>query len=189
MPNVPVPPIKIEQWRPYLRMLARMQIETHLQAKIDPSDIVQLTMLDAHQARHQFRGSSDVELRAWLRCILARNLADGIRQFRRGKRDVGLEQSLQAALDESAAGLERCLVDGISSPDERAMRNERLLRLSHAIDALPPDQREAVTLHHLQGQSAAQIARQMARTEISVAGLLRRGLKTLRQTLRDDWTG
>ena len=106
--NIPSAPIQFERWRPYLRMLARMQIESRFQAKIDASDIVQQTMLDAHQAQDQFRGNDDDDLRAWLRRILARNLADEVRKYRRDKRNAALEQSLNVALDESSAGFERC---------------------------------------------------------------------------------
>lgn len=49
---------------------------------------------------------------------------------------------------------------------------------------LTDDQRQAVVLHHLQGLSAADIAAQLGRTEVAVAGLLRRGLKKLRVLLQ-----
>lgn len=175
----------LEQWRPYLRTLARMQIESKFHAKIDPSDIVQQTMIEAHRAMKQFRGESEQELGGWLRRIMARNLADEIRKFRRVKRDAGLEQSLQAAFDDSSMCLERYLAGDHSSPEQRAIRNEQLLRLATAVESLPDDQRMTVTLHHLQGMSAAEIARQMGKTEVSVAGLLRRGLKRLRELMSE----
>ncbi len=151
-------PLPLEQWRPYLRMLARMQIDTHLQAKIDASDIVQQTMLEAHLARAQYTGASSEELGGWLRRIMARNLADEVRKFRRGKRDAGLEQSLQAALPESSLCLERCLAADDTLPDHRAMRREQLRCLATAIESLPEDQQQAVILHHLQGLKSAEIA-------------------------------
>ena len=183
MVDIPHDPMQFEQWRPFLRMLARMQLDCHLQAKIDPSDIVQQTMLDAHRGQAHYRGQTDEELRGWLRRILARNLADEIRKHRRHKRDANLEQSLHVGLQDSSAGLERCLAASDSSPDERAIRNEQLLRLTAAMEQLPEDQRQAVLLHHVQGFTSAAIAVTMGRTEISVAGLLRRGLKKLRQSM------
>jgi RNA polymerase sigma-70 factor (ECF subfamily) len=174
---------RLERWRPYLQTLARMQIEHKFQAKIDASDIVQQTMLEAHLAQAQFRGGNEEELRGWLRRIMARNLADEMRKFRRDKRDAGLEQSLQAALTQSSVCLERCLAADDSLPDHRAMRNEQLAQLAEAIESLPDDQRNAVILHHLQRQSAAEIAAAMGRTEVAVAGLLRRGMKQLRERL------
>lgn len=177
--------LALEQWRPYLRTLARMQIDARLQAKIDASDIVQQTMVEAHRGLNQFRGESDEELRGWLRRIMARNMADEVRRFRRGKRDAGVEQSLQAALTQSSMCMERYLAAGSSKPDHRAMRNEQLISLATAIESLPDDQRLAVTLHHLQGKSSAEIAAQMEKTEVAVAGLVRRGLKRLRELMQE----
>lgn len=184
MSNSENEPLSMEHLRPYLRTLARMQVETHLQAKIDASDIVQQTMMEAHRGAEHFQGNSEQELRAWLRRIMARNLADEVRKFRREKRNAGLEQSLEAKLTESSDGLERCLTGNITRPDNRAMRNEQLAHLASAIESLPDDQRMAVSLHHLQGQTAAEIGRAMNKTEIAVAGLLRRGLKRLREVLK-----
>ena len=69
-----------------------------------PSDIVQQTLLKAHEKHDQFRGSTDHELRGWLRAILARNLVDAARLHRRRQGDA--IRSLEAALDESSARLE-----------------------------------------------------------------------------------
>ena len=66
-------------------------------------------MLEAYKQQEQFRGQSEAELTAWLRQILAHNLADAVRGFRRAKRDVAREHSLEMALDQSSARLEAWL--------------------------------------------------------------------------------
>jgi RNA polymerase sigma-70 factor (ECF subfamily) len=175
----------VEQMRPYLLAIARLQIEQNLRAKIDASDIVQQTMLEAHRGIDNYRGTSPEQLRGWLRAILARNLADEVRKFRRGKRDAGVERSIENGLTHSSLAFDRFLVSPSTSPETAAQRNENLGKLAAAIDALPDDQRTAVTLHHLEGLSAIEIGLRMNRTDIAVAGLLRRGMKQLRQVLRD----
>jgi RNA polymerase sigma-70 factor (ECF subfamily) len=145
--------------------------------------VVQQTLLQAYQALHQFRGRSEGELAAWLRQILARNLAMAVRDFARAKRDVGREQSLEAALAQSSSRLEAWLVAEQSSPSQRAERNEQALLLAEALEQLPEAQREALVLQHWQGWSLAQIGAHMGRSPEAVAGLIKRGLKQLRQLL------
>lgn len=173
-----------EQFRPYLRLLARLQLHRRLQAKVDASDIVQQTMLQAHQARAGFRGTTEAEQAAWLRQILARNLAHLVRDFGRDKRDCSREQSLQASLDQSSARLEAFLAAEQSSPSLRAARNEDLLRMAGALEQLPDAQRQAVELHYWAGLTVAQIGETLGRSPSAVAGLLHRGLSALRTQLR-----
>ena len=118
----------LEDYREYLRLLAGLQLHPRLRGQLDPSDIVQQTLLKAHEKHEQFRGSTDHELRGWLRSILARNLVDAARVHRRRRGDA--IRSLEAALDESSARLEAMLALGTVEPqpesDEgRAARRAR----------------------------------------------------------------
>jgi len=173
----------LESFRDYLRLLARLQLDPRLRAKLDPSDIVQQTMLQAHQAWADFRGRTRAELAAWLRSILARNLSAALRHLGRARRNLAREQSLESALEASSMRLEAFLASEQSSPSLRADRNEQILRLAEALATLPEAQREAVALHHLQGWPLAKIAEHLGRTPPAVMGLLHRGLKKLRTHL------
>src|SRR5947209_3169369 len=136
--------LPLERFRSYLRLLALLHLDPRLRGKVDPSDLVQQTLLQAHRARDSFRGQSQAELAGWLRQILARTLAHAVRDLTRGKRDVARERSLEEALERSSLRLKTWLADEQSSPVEQAQRNEQVLRLAEALESLPEAQREAV---------------------------------------------
>jgi RNA polymerase sigma-70 factor (ECF subfamily) len=175
----------IERFRSYLIVLARMQLDARPRAKIDASDVVQQTLMEAHAKQSQFTGE-EPQLAAWLRRALANNIRDALRRFRSRKRDAARERSLEDAIDASSAKLGDCLAGGENSPSFQASRTEDLVRLADALLELPDGQREAVTLHHLNGWPLSEVAEYLGRTDAAVAGLLHRGLKALRETLSED---
>lgn len=181
-------PIKAEQlwdYQPYLRMLARVHMRRAYQAKVGESDIVQQSLMQAVQAIDQFRGRSEGELRAWLRQILARNITHLDRDMHRDKRDVRRERSIEDRLAASSLRLEGWLAAGGPSPSQYAQLGERVVRLSAAIERLSDEQRDAVRLHYLEGLKLSECASRMGKTTGAVAGLLHRGVKSLRNELAD----
>jgi RNA polymerase sigma-70 factor (ECF subfamily) len=186
MPAVtPDPDRRLEQFRAYLALLARLQVDDRLRGKIDLSGVVQQTLLEAHQASAQIAGRSEGEVAAWLRRALANNLADEIRRLSVGKRDVGRERSLEQALEQSSARLEVWLAVEESGPADRMIHQERSVRLAAALDNLPENQRRAVELRHLHGQSLAGVAEALGCSKAAVVGLLHRGVEKLRAMLAD----
>jgi RNA polymerase sigma-70 factor (ECF subfamily) len=176
----------LEAFRDYLRLLARAGLDRRLQAKLDPSDIVQQTLLEAHKDLANFRGQSPEELRAWLRQVLARNLANALRDFRRERRDVAREQALDTLAAHSSARVALWLVADGLSPSAGLERQEEAARLAAALGELPPAQREGVVLRHLHGWSLHDIARHTSKSTTAVAGLIHRGLNRLRERLEGE---
>ena len=171
------------RYREYLSLLARMQVAPELRGKVDLSGVVQQTLLEAWQAGDGFPRDDAAAQEAWLRAVLANNLTDELRKLRTDKRDVSRERSLEAALENSSGQIRAYLEDDHSAPSTRAVRNERALALAEALAKLPPDQRTAVELHHLQGLPLDEVGRILNRKRDAAAGLIFRGLRTLRQLL------
>lgn len=181
----PHPERALERFREYLGLLARVQVEPRLQAKIDLSGVIQQTLLEAYQEWVRIQHWSEAQKAAWLRKVLAHNLTDEMRKFATQARAVAREKSLEAALDQSSAHLGSWLATDEPSPSQNADRNEQALRLAQALAQLPEAQRDALVLQHWHGWSLAEIGRHLNRTPAAVAGLLHRGLDQLRKHLQD----
>jgi RNA polymerase sigma-70 factor, ECF subfamily len=176
----------LNHYRDYLRMLARLHLDPRLRGKVDPSDVVQETLLRAHANRDQFRGGTNGEMVAFLRTILARHLAELMRRHARQKRNIRLERSLEDALNASSARVESWLAAEQSSPGERAVREEELLQLARGLSQLTEDQRVAVEGRFLKDMKLSEIATLMSRSEGAVAQLIHRGLGKLQMLLANE---
>lgn len=139
-----------------------------------PSDIAQETASEAHTGFASFRGKTEAELHAWLRKILQNCIAQSRRAARQKKRDerrtVSLENS-EVARESS----------GQPSPSEVTATGEHWQQILAQIFELPPEQKEAIWLVHLKWVPIAEVAKQMGKSEAAIAGLLQRGIKTLRE--------
>ena len=171
----------LEQYRGYLRVLAERQVGPGLARRVDASDIVQQTMLEAHRAFAGFQGATENEFMVWLTQILERNVRDNIRDHvQTAKRAIGREQWL-----ENETIMWQATSASQSSPSRRAMRGEEAVKLAEALDRLPEDQRTAVRLRHLEGWSLAEVAKHLNRTPAAAAGLIKRGMQSLRTQLQE----
>ena len=176
----------LERYRKYLALLARLQLDRRLQGKVDLSGVVQQTLLEAYRMLPRFHAKTQQDMAAWLRRILANNLADEVRKLGTAKRNARRERSLEAALEESSARLGAWLAAEQSTPSQQAQREEQALRVADALASLPDAQREALELQHWHGWSVAQIAEHMGKSRSAVAGLIKRGLEHLRRTMHDE---
>ena len=174
----------LQAHRPYLTLLARLQIGRRLAGKADPADVVQETFLEAHRDFDAFRGTSAAELLAWLRQVLARNLANLVRRYLGTRaRDPRLEVDLAADLDRSSQALANALAAPQSTPSERAANAEQAARLAAALARLPDDYRDVLLLRYVEGLPFAAVAARMGRSVDSVEKLWVRALEKLRLAL------
>ncbi len=181
------------QFRGYLRVLAETELNGPILRRVDPSDVVQETLMQAHRflrapersgcpAMQEMLGC-ERRTTAWLRTILANTLRNVLRDHRAARRDLRRECSLAAALDESSSRLERLVVGREASPSARAAGAELAARVVDGLSRLPEDQRRAIVLQRVRALSVAEVAADMERSADAVAGLIRRGLESLRREL------
>jgi RNA polymerase sigma-70 factor (ECF subfamily) len=171
-------------YRHYLQILARLQLGQRLRGKVDSLDLVQDTFLDAHADFAAFRGQTEKELVAWLRRVLAYNVASLVRRYcGTQRRGVDLERQLGRELDQSSQALDGALVAPTSSPSHRASRREQAVRVADALGRLPADYREVIILRQIEGRTFPEVAREMNRSLDSVKKLWVRGLVRLRSEL------
>lgn len=186
-------PLPEEAWAPALEsarvalgVLARQRLPVWLRRRVDPSDVVQITLQEAHQKRGAFLGTSTEQLLAWLRPILVHRMIDEIRRCRAQERDVFREEPLVRSVDQTSSRLEAELRAAATSPSGALMRREEIDRMSRALEKLPQDQQLVVELHFLQGLKMTEIAQVLEggeRDPSTCSRLLFRGLRSLREAL------
>jgi len=175
--------LRYESW---LKVLARAGLDSRFQGKFSASDAVQQTLLEAWRCWDQFRGEHEAARLAWLRQILAHQLAHLARHYQARKRDIGKELSIDETLAQSANRLERLAQHREPTPSAAAVRQERQLLLAAALERLPTDYREVIVLRHLEDLSHEEVAKRMGRTPGAVRMLWLRALSALRMELGDE---
>lgn len=161
----------LQRHLPAVRAFVRSHMAPQLRARESASDVVQSVCREllTHQDRFQHPGENGFV--AWLYTTARRKIQNRARDIQREKRDAAREVH---DLSESTLGALGAAYARISSPSGRALRAEEVARLEQAIDQLPEEQREVITLAHLAGLSRAQIGEQMGRSEEAVRALLHR---------------
>jgi RNA polymerase sigma-70 factor (ECF subfamily) len=170
----------------YLQLLARAQVGHHLRGKCDPSDVVQMTLLEAHRDFAAFQGCHEPELLAWLRRILSHNLFNESRRFAAQQRDATREISLdqvRTGVENSSMILARGLAADTPSPSQAAVHREDAVRVAAAVSCLPDDYQTVILLRVFEELPAEEVARRMGRTAGAVRMLQMRALEALRGQL------
>jgi RNA polymerase sigma-70 factor (ECF subfamily) len=176
----------INAYRQYLQLLARMQLNPSLRVRVSASDLAQESILRAQSPFASFRGETEAELLAWLRRILASQLAYWTRYHTAQRRDIHLERRFSDALDQSSAVLAAAIPARGLSPSEQAIQREEGVALAEALSRLPQSYAEVILARHLEGRPFAEIAASMNRTEPAVKSIWTRAFTRLRQELKKD---
>jgi RNA polymerase sigma-70 factor (ECF subfamily) len=174
--------------RSFVAVVARVQLHRRLQSKIEPSDLVQQSLLEAHRGFEDFQGATPVEWLAWLKQIVKHNAMDADQHYRQAeRRNLRKERSLEFT-DSSGSQGELCLADPGPGPSQNISKLEQEMQLAAAIEALPDDYRQVVLLRNIERLPFDQVAERMNRTRGACQMLWMRAIEQLRSQLKDEST-
>jgi RNA polymerase sigma-70 factor (ECF subfamily) len=169
--------------RAYVGFLARSHVESWIQSKVDASDLVQQTLLEAHQAFPRFTGQSEGEWLAWLKQILKHNATDYVRRYGAQKRRARLEVALGGGDQSSLFRAAPELSARIDTPSAIVNRREEEVLVANALETLPDDYQEVIVLRNLQRLPFDEVAERMGRSRPATQMLWMRALRKLQSVL------
>jgi RNA polymerase sigma-70 factor, ECF subfamily len=171
----------LERYRPRLRRMVALRLDPRLQGRVDPSDVIQETYLEAASRLAEYLRQPTMPFFLWLRFLVGQKLVTLHRHhLGRQMRDAGREVSLyRGRLPEtSSAALAAQLLGREARPSEAAIRAELKIRLQEALNSMAPLDREILALRHFEQLSLAEAAEVLGMTE---SGACRRHLRALKR--------
>ena len=173
-----------EACRSFVALTARVQLHRRLQSKVDPSDLVQQSMLEAHHGFHNFKGGTPEEWLAWLKQIVQHNVLDADKHYRgTERRDLRRERPIS---NPELSHADWSPADPGPSPSQVLSKAERELQVAVAIESLPDDYRQVVLLRNLERLSFDEVAARMNRSRGACQMLWMRAIEQLRSQLNQD---
>lgn len=173
----------VSRLRNYLLLVANAEMQPSIRSKFCGSDIIQQSMLEAHQAIGAFRGTTESELKAWLKKIVLSNLVDETRRYQKTrKRDT----SREVPVDWHAQPLAQ---PNGQTASWMVSKNEFDQQLFIAIHELPARQRHVIEARHRDAMPYSKIAVELNITEDAARKLWTRGVNSLKRTLSKSASG
>jgi RNA polymerase sigma-70 factor (ECF subfamily) len=176
----------LERHRPRLRQMIALRLDRRLQARLDPSDVLQETLAEAAQRMADYARDRSLPFYPWLRQLAWDRLVQlHRRHVRAGKRSVRREQADLPLSDESVLALAERLASRGSSPSARLQRSEQRRRVQAILEQLSAGDREVLVLRYLEHLSTQELAVVLGLTPAGVKTRQLRALQRLRDLLGD----
>src|SRR5262249_19416648 len=171
----------LEQHRPRLRRMVALRLDPRLHGRIDPSDVIQETYVEACARLAEYLQNPTMPFFLWLRFLAGQKLVT-LHRYHLGRqmRNAGREVALyRGRLPEtSSAALAAQLLGHELRPSEAAIRAELKIRLQEALDSMEPLDREILALRHFEQLSLAETAQVLGLTE---SGACRRHMRAVKR--------
>jgi RNA polymerase sigma-70 factor (ECF subfamily) len=176
----------VEAHRPRLRRMIALRLDPRLQGRIDASDVVQETLLEAAGRLADYLQNPNMPFYLWLRFLAGQKLITLHRHHLGVKmRDARREVSLyRGHLPEAtSAALAAQLLGEHTSPSVAAVRAELKIRLQEALNSLDEIDREVLALRHFEQLTNAECARLLGLSESAASKRHLRALGRLKTIL------
>jgi RNA polymerase sigma-70 factor (ECF subfamily) len=139
--------------RARLRRMVSLRMDRRLQGRVDPSDVIQESFIDAARRLPEYAKNPSIPFFVWLRRLTVQRLMEQHRrhlgaQARDASRDVSLYDG--AFPESTTADLTANLFGQFTSPSQAVIRIEQKKRLQDALDSLEPIDREILVLRHFE---------------------------------------
>jgi RNA polymerase sigma-70 factor, ECF subfamily len=171
------------QHRDRLRRMVALRLDRRLAARVDPSDIVQESLAEAHQHLSEYLRDRPLPFYAWLRQFAWERVAKQYERHVRAQRRSVTREEAPALPDESVA---QRLIASATSPSRRMLREELRDRIRTALESLKPADREVLVLRYLEGLSNSEAAAVLGVGESTIGMRHLRALERLRNLLGED---
>ena len=177
----------LSRLRERLKAVVRLRLDPRLRRRVDPSDVIQETFVDARRRLPEFIQQRPGPLYLWLRRLAVQRLWDlHEHHLQAEKRSIRKEVFLAeaGAPEANSAAMVLQLEGKITNPGQAAVRSETLRRLQEGIDALPAADREILALRFFEGLSTAEAASLLGLEKAATRKRYHRALGRLAEVLR-----
>jgi RNA polymerase sigma-70 factor (ECF subfamily) len=167
--------------------MVSFRLDQRLQGRVDPSDILQDTYIEAWQDLNTYLQVPAMPFFLWLRGIAGNKLRELHRhhlgtQMRDPRREVSINDG--AFAETTTTALAACLMGDLTRASEQAMRVELNLRLQDALGSMDPLDREVLALRHFEQLSPGETAVVLGIKEKAAGMRYVRALRRLKEILK-----
>ncbi len=178
----------LEQFRSRLKWFVKFRLGGRISSRVDASDVVQDTYLDASRQLDDLANLSSRSLLNVLKKMAGRRAVDSYRRHVRAmRRSVLREMPIDGPLaNNSDIRLVDILPSSTSTPATKASRRDLLRAMREGLNKLSANDRQLLEMRHLQQRSVEEIAELLQTSRGVVTSRHLRALRRLRRILASE---
>lgn len=173
-------------YRDHLVRIVKIRMDTRVQSRVDPTDVVQDTYMEATRRFAEYIDNPNMEFFLWLRFLTIQRLIQ-VHRFHLGAqaRDAAREVSINRSPTPQAtsAVLAAQLLGSLTSPTRAAVRQEDQAMLEKALNDMDELDREVLILRHFERLSVSETAQVLNLSDSGASSRYFRALGKLKKIM------